>query len=346
MINVILTFDYELFFNEMYGTEEEILINPTYKILEMLKETNINATFFADAICFKNYSEISTSTFGISVKKQIQFIHNSGNDVQFHLHPIWEKSDYQNGKWSFNQKYYTLENFSNDEVTKIISDGVNYLKSVISKSDYKCIAYRAGGFCLLNNPFVLTELIKNGIFIDSSVLKKSVNKSVNQPYNYNRVPKEENWYFDVNFNRLSHQYNSGSLYEIPIGSTRKIPQKWIITKKYKLNSNHIVLGKQSQIPKNLKGIKKYFSRVKSAFDPTQLNADQLHYKSLLLLLNDYSKKYKNSDVFISLIAHPKFQNDLTISNLQLFIHECKNNTNIRFMTMKDVYDKMIKNPVD
>ena len=45
----ILTFDYELSLGNDSGTIEKCMIEPTYKILEILKRNNSKALFFIDS---------------------------------------------------------------------------------------------------------------------------------------------------------------------------------------------------------------------------------------------------------------------------------------------------------
>mgnify|MGYP001021840965 CR=1 FL=1 len=341
MLNIIISFDYELFFNDMYASEEQILINPTNQILEMLKNNNVNATFFVDTTCITKYIDLGLNCFPIMASNQIKRIFELGNDLQLHLHPIWDKSYYENEKWHFNQDFYTFSNFSDIEIQKIIQKGKNYLIQTISNDNYKCVAYRAGGFCLKSNRNIIKYLLDEGIFIDSSVLKYSVNKSINQPYDYRKVPEYDNWFYTKSFDYVKNAI-SDSIYEVPIGSIKRIPKKWIVTKKHKLLSDYKPLGKQSQIDDNSTNLKKVRNRIKGIFAPVQLNGDQLHYKSLNLIVDEYLNKLKNNqDIFISLISHPKYQTLKTINNLENFINHCKNNENIRFVTMRDIYDNKI-----
>ncbi len=48
MMNIFLTYDYELFFGEESGSVDKCMIEPTNELLKIAKEFNIKMTFFVD----------------------------------------------------------------------------------------------------------------------------------------------------------------------------------------------------------------------------------------------------------------------------------------------------------
>lgn len=46
MMYVSITFDYELFFGENYGTYDEVLYQPTYALIDAFREKGVSAASF------------------------------------------------------------------------------------------------------------------------------------------------------------------------------------------------------------------------------------------------------------------------------------------------------------
>ena len=48
MMYLSITFDYELFFGNNYGSYDDVLFEPTYMLIDELNKKGVSATFFAD----------------------------------------------------------------------------------------------------------------------------------------------------------------------------------------------------------------------------------------------------------------------------------------------------------
>ena len=57
MLHLCLTFDYELFFAHTDFSEQDVLFKPTERILDLLDEYDIKATFYADTASCIRYAE-------------------------------------------------------------------------------------------------------------------------------------------------------------------------------------------------------------------------------------------------------------------------------------------------
>ena len=47
-MNILLTFDYELFFGSKVGSVQSCMLNPTEQIMRILDQSNTKATFYVD----------------------------------------------------------------------------------------------------------------------------------------------------------------------------------------------------------------------------------------------------------------------------------------------------------
>jgi hypothetical protein len=57
MLNIALTFDYELFFGSNYASAEEVLFQPGKEILNLLDKYQVKATFFADVLSVRMHEK-------------------------------------------------------------------------------------------------------------------------------------------------------------------------------------------------------------------------------------------------------------------------------------------------
>lgn len=227
MLNILLTYDYELFFNKAFASEKEVLIDPTYKIAEALSNEGVGATFFVDTPSIIAYNKLGLTEFPKMVKEQVNYLLNAGHDVQLHIHPIWYKAMYKEGEWSFNNHYYALKSF--DNVADIIRESKIKLDDLAGDNpNYHCCAFRAGGFCYTPVKDITVTLQELGIKIDSSVCKGLKKETYAQEFDYTITPSKLNWFFDGD-NMLKETDKKDRMYEIPIGTYGLIPQKWILT---------------------------------------------------------------------------------------------------------------------
>ena len=133
-MNLILTFDYELFLGDNYTSYDIILFRKTEQICEMLKKYEIKCTFFADVYSAIQHKKYGLFDYSEAFEKQIQWLVKEGHDVQLHIHPHWIMSKYVDGKWIHKKEFYRLSSFENGitddfgelhTIDSIISNGKN-----------------------------------------------------------------------------------------------------------------------------------------------------------------------------------------------------------------------------
>jgi len=94
-----------------------------------------------------------------------------GHDVQLHTHPQWSSAEYKDGRWRLKGEWSILT-YSANEAKEFLVSGKEYLENLLRpiKSDYECISYRAGSWCVAPSPFMLGLLAELGIVLDISVV--------------------------------------------------------------------------------------------------------------------------------------------------------------------------------
>ncbi|MBN2144933.1 MAG: hypothetical protein JW774_09945 [Candidatus Aureabacteria bacterium] len=325
MLNLICTADYELFFSKN-NNPEEILIQPTDRLLKIFSKYQQPITLFADVCCILRLKELGDD-FAFKMEEQLISAVRCGHDVQLHVHPHWLFADFNNGEWSFDKKYYKIQNLGFDrsetDIRKsgyaLLKNAKKYLENLLTSvnPDYKCIAFRAGGWCIQPELEYTAALSELGITIDSSVIYGGKSMEEMNSHDFTDVPKG-NYFFKDNIHIKINQ-SQGALYEVPvIGLTfpwnlvKFLHIRMLTPKKNHIfvkNMGNFVVGKNKK-PLINKIISRYFSPLSLTFD-AQIYEDNLH------ILNRYINK--NSWSSAALISHPKIFCDGVYQEIDTFV---------------------------
>jgi len=358
MINVILTADYELFLGKNLQSYDKVLFDPTLQIIDRLEKYNISLNIFPDICSVWRHRDYDIYDYVEKFESQLIEAIKRGHDVQLHLHPHWLKSTYDGKDWFHDQRFFKLQDYGfndNSEINakKFLRDGKNYLESLLTKysQEYKCIAFRAGGYCLQPDESLLIQaLLDTGIKIDSSIIPNMVLKTNVNLINFRVVPDVPNWFINPK-DGLKKQSEQG-LFEIPIpSSTRLLPKLNAIMRKYIDKEDKIlnkprgyVIQNSSQADKSFWGrnIKrmKYITQAIGSLECERMDSKRgLDY--MLSIFNSWVKRYNSyDDIYLSIIMHPKsiFQNHL--DNLMEFIDRISKTSELGFITFTEAYEML------
>lgn len=348
MLYICPTFDYELFLGGSDYSEYEVLIEPTERLAGLFRKKGCKYTLFADTCSILQYKKNGLLSFPEMAEKQMKEVIHSGNDVQLHIHPHWNMSDYVKGEWRINHDYYRLHAFS--DIDKIIAENKDYLCRLLTEEDksYQCIAFRAGGFCLQPEKEILKILKDNGIMMDSSVCSGRKCKDAPHDFDYRKIKRRTAWKFDIDRGLNCYNYSeTDSFIEIPI-----------VTSKTGLPKIKLFLAKMSpNIPQN-KG--KYINQMESRkknlmldgirlvnnflFDPYVCEFDSADYRRMLNILEPYIKNAKKEDSVMAVIGHPKVSWQGWFDHMEKFLDVITNEfaESIKTVTMREAY-QIIKN---
>lgn len=322
MLNVILTFDYEIFFGRNNASEKEILFDPTYRIIEALDKYGVKGCFFADVCSIEAYKrEHPANDYPERFHDQIVEVMQRGHDVQLHIHPHWITARYD-GQWVIDPKTYRLHGFIENraygiDAEEIIDGGIRFLNDSLKpvNPNYLCYGFRAGGYCLEPKAELLKLLSKRGIMIDSSVAigKKLITEA--HFFDYKKEYRKLNW--DI----------GSGIMEIPIGSTKNdlikriTPNSGFQHMKKEPAKGEGIGGTNPPKPSAVKRLIHFMQNYK------EFGLENNSYKQLLYGLNVYRKKYDtdHGDAYVSIICHPKSMERTTMENMNVFldkIQEC------------------------
>lgn len=229
-MNLILTFDYELF-GDGSGDVFHHMVKPTEKILYLCDQHGIKTTIFFEVL---EYIKIKTewekgNSMGYAenptkaIENQIQQAARDGHDIQLHIHPQWHNAKYQNGKWRLDLTNWRLGDFCTSAgygVCEIISECKTTLENLIKpvKPNYQCIALRAGGYNIMPSSEVYKTMKQVGLKIDSSVYPGGYEIGSLSKYDYRNVPLDlDYWWADENDIRIPSNTKKDIL-EIPVSA--------------------------------------------------------------------------------------------------------------------------------
>lgn len=345
MLYICASFDYELFMGKNYVPEKKVLIEPTYQLSRMLEKEAVSGCFFADVCCPIQYRKLGYSEFPDQFDTQLRDLISSGHDVQLHIHPNWLKTIKIGNEIEFERKYFRIHNWktvSENSIKNIIHEGVKYLYNVIKPvyPDYRCIAYRSGGYCLQPENLLTDILYDEGIRIDSSVCPGMSYSQDGMYYDFKKILLN-NYFFNVDHginDNIQHKLSNG-LFEVPVGSYKTFPYRLIASKLNKTMSTDKERGTGMALSKRpiekCTIIQKIYKIIHTS---NMVTFDFYSAESISFMIDRIFKENncKKNNLFISIISHPKSLSDNHIKNMQTAIQQIKKNKNICFVNMKDI----------
>ncbi len=211
MSRAILTFDYELFLGNDSGTALKSIIEPTDKILKLLKENGAKAIFFVDAIYLLALKKYSSKDLEL-ISNQLKQIVKLGSSVELHLHPQWLDAKPKGNRWVFESfEHYRLHSLSKEKIEQLFVDGVEILEEI---TEQKVKAFRAGGWSITPFEVLKDAFLKSGIVIDMSVCPDFYKKELPMHYyDFIDVPNIEYYRFSDDVSKVN---KSGKFLEIPV----------------------------------------------------------------------------------------------------------------------------------
>lgn len=339
MLHLCITFDYELFLGENYLSSAEILFAPSEKLAHMLETNGVRATFFADVCSVMQHEKYGLTDYIDGFTKQIQDLWRRGHDVQLHIHSNWLNSTYSGGKWTIATEGYKIHAFGWDRASgqarEILRCGKEYLEQTLQAVDpaYRCIAYRAGGFCIQPESELFAALLELGIPIDSSVAIQQHAVGAVQDYDFTRLPHKLNWRISPQ-GGIEQEAATGApaLLEIPIGAARNSIRKFF---GIPVSGLHVCGRGDAGTGIQLESIRP--NRLQRAVQTLRRRfmSDgilSLDTRGWQVLLRDLDEIYRNygcdeGDHYVCLICHPKLASDAVIENMKRLIEAVKSRQN-------------------
>ncbi|HIJ82931.1 MAG: hypothetical protein HW380_290 [Magnetococcales bacterium] len=236
MIHLLPSADYEYYLGGNFLREEQVLLEPTDRLLSLYESLGLKITLFCDVACIWRYREWGEENIASQMEQQMRDALSRGHDVQAHLHPHWLKTERAGRRYEFRKEDYLLGTLdANAErcqaaMEHILGRSAAYLNDLLQPVDpeYRCVAFRAGGYGLQpREKMVIAALIKAGFAIDSSIIPGFIYRSSTHQVDFSTAPRLANYWLDPQ-NGLAQPAPEGTgIYEIPIASMQLTPmQSW------------------------------------------------------------------------------------------------------------------------
>lgn len=196
--NIILTFDYEIFFGEKSGTFKNCIFRPVEKLREIMNKNEIKGIFFIDILYYIKLLDVPELVEEASLmEKQIKDLVKDGHRVELHLHPHWINSNYNEGKWEFKYNKYRFDQLTLEEREKIFEVGFKTLEKLAKSIDesYELKGYRAGGWCIQPFENFYPYFKKYKLIYDSSVIEQFKIKGEGHDVNFASISKKDIYKF-------------------------------------------------------------------------------------------------------------------------------------------------------
>ena len=303
------------------------MLEPTKRLLELVRKFNAPMTFFVDAEFLWKLNSLSSQfpEFQVQhdkISKQLHELLQSGCDVQLHIHPHWELTDYVGGQWQIPQdKGYRLAEFSNEESMEIFLKYKNHLDSVLGR---KTIAYRAGGWCIQPFEQIQDVFESSGLIYDSSVVPGMRFQAGVYDVDFTKAPKNKDiWSFNSDPSTIEE---NGKFVELPISSVRYNPLfYWELYLRGKLNrAAHQFVGDGSFIPQPGR---KWETLTKSQWN--HVSCDGFYASRMAKITREFQKSGREHLVFI---GHPKGMTEFSFEALEKYLQKFQNKLNFQTFT--------------
>jgi hypothetical protein len=346
-ITLLLSFDHEL---SLGGTSsyQANLFEPTEKLLDLAKELSVPITLFTDVLCAMRFRDWDQPGFYVPWREQIERTISEGHDVQLHLHPHWLDSKYEAGRF-IPANTFALGDFLHREpphdIPGIVKQSVDFLTEHCrrARSDYRCVAFRAGGYNLAPaTAVIISSLLDNGIRIDSSISKGYYFKSGISEVNYRLTPEPPNWFFSPGGGPTVE--SATGLFEVPIAARPRTPINNIpfLVKRVLLKGRAFSTGRgiHSGHTSRREKLARMFPR-----STWHLSFDEYTDSpgDLMKILKRHVARHSRYDrIICSAIGHPKSMGPYALSLMRRFIEEARHEygSGIAFCTFRRVFDEL------
>lgn len=363
-IGLILTNDWEIF-GDGSGDYFEIQHNPLLNLIEIMNDFDAKITIMAEVCQQFGYLSISDKydwarKISDSWEEILKKVIMSGSDVQLHIHPQWLEAKYENDKWLLNMEKWAISSLDDQTIENLIFKGKKYLETLLQsvKSDYKCLAFRAGSYCIQPSQVIIKKLLNAGIICDSSVTRGLKNDGF-----YDFSDAHSNIFPWICSENSITKNGSSGLMEIPIFSKELLYSK-LLEKFTPLILYNTVFGvkvpsielgwqKERETIKNKrypreqrfyksKQRKNFAFYLKALAEKTviQLDYDYLpasvFVKILLDIYNQYIDKFSD-DIIIPVVASGHIKDAHTNDNLKWIFDKIKKDLNekVVYWTLSD-----------
>ena len=222
---LVFTNDWELF-GDGSGDYFDIQHKPLERLLNTFDDHGAKLTVMAEVGQQWAHLELApeqpraveiAAAWEIILKKVVEV----GFDVQLHLHPQWLNAVHDSDGWRLDYSRWAVSSLPRAELDDVLRRGKQYLEDVLTpvNAGYRCVAFRAGAYCIEPSGEVIESLQDSGFLYDTSI-----SKGFYEPGFYDYRDAESNvrpWYASDADVKYGSDRAEGLL-ELPVFSYRAI----------------------------------------------------------------------------------------------------------------------------
>ncbi len=327
MIEFIFTIDYEIF-GDGTGALIDMIYNPTNRLTDLFNKYDKRFVAFIEAaeldvIHVKNYDPTIDMIF-----LQIQKLYHQGFELGLHLHPQWYNGVYDDHKWILDYSEYNICTLPYNRLEQIVRRSIKFLQTVIGKSDFKPVSFRAGNWLFQPSRNASIVLAECGIKVDSSVFKGGLLRQHKLDYR-NALKNGYYWTFSDSVDTPNPK---GALLEIPI-YTKMVPF-WKMATAKRIGLQRMVTSARCG---NGSSFFDRFADFLRLLYPLKLDFCRMTEREIILMLEKEVREDRRDPAKLRpvvAIGHTKDLYDLeTVENLLRYLEY----NNIKVSTFEEVY---------
>ena len=223
IMNIVLSFDYELFFGASSGSPEKCMIEPAEEMAAIAEQYGAPLCVFVDtgyldALKRFSHSNEELRRQALLLRHNLDRLAAQGHELLLHVHPHWEDAVWIDGRWDFDLSRFCLSDFSPEAVMDIVKRHADELRPHTLNG--RIHAYRAGGWAVQPFTAIGNALKAVGIRIDSSVYPGGQDVTGKTKFDFSGAPRKAHWKFE---NDPAVENPQGTFLEIPISSMKVRP---------------------------------------------------------------------------------------------------------------------------
>jgi len=318
---LIISVDHEVFGNGS-GCLDACVRQPVDRMLSVADKYSTPLTFFVEALEYEAMQNVGIESIH-SVIDQLKFGYKAGHDIQLHIHPQWDGASWDGRDWHVNEKSWRIGDGNEKQLVRLLKQGKAWLEGQLSSDfpEYKCLAFRAGGWCIQPSQPVVKALLQLGFQIDSTVAPGMQNLAAGEWADFRNVPDRPFWRTNGD---VCSEAASG-LWEIPIltGKVGRLRHLQAVKKSRSFGSNGMALGcvggyqgASSRLQAWRGKLGKLMSSGNVMLDFSTMPADVM-----IQITKDWVVKYRAQSSFLPLvaIAHTKNFTDYSKKNMNQYL---------------------------
>jgi len=159
------------------GDPRVLQFAPMRRLTEVYRKYGIRGSFNAEVMQQLTYRNLQgrfpeLKAVADEWEQVVMESFQQGHDIQLHLHPQWNRSEFEcQGSWKLHGDW-SIINYSSEQIRGLLLSGKRFLETLLRRVDptYSCVSFRAGSWCAAPSESLLPILAELGFVFDMSIV--------------------------------------------------------------------------------------------------------------------------------------------------------------------------------